>query len=80
MGNANVDYKSTLNFDSQSPNLNDTLSLLKCGGNTGSAAALTLAHQQIKSVAEPGALNVIVFFTDGVPNGYSAGPLPAASP
>lgn len=76
MGNASVDYSSTLNFDSQSPSLNDTLATLKCGGNTGSAAALTLAHQQITKVAEPGALNVIVFFTDGVPNGFSAGPAP----
>lgn len=80
MGNANVDFPSTLNFDSQTPSLNATLAKLNCGGNTGSAAALYLAHQQIKSVAEPGALNVIVFFTDGVPNGYSAGPAPAGFP
>ncbi len=50
------------------------LGTLQCGGNTGSAAALYLAHQQILSVKEPSALNVIVFFTDGVPNGYTAGP------
>ncbi len=76
MGNANVDFPSTINFDSQNPSLDDTLKKLNCGGNTGSAAALTLAHQQILKVAEPGALNVIVFFTDGVPNGFSAGPAP----
>jgi Flp pilus assembly protein TadG len=80
MGNANVDFPSTLNFASQSPNLSDTLAKLKCAGNTGSAAALYLAYQQIKSVAEPGALNVIVFFTDGVPNGFSSGPAPAGFP
>ncbi len=80
MGNASVDFPSTLTFDSQSPNLNATLAKLKCGGNTGSAAALYTAHQQIKKVAEPGALNVIVFFTDGEPNGFSAGPAPAGFP
>ncbi len=67
MGNASVDQKSTKNFK---PVINDTLATLQCGGNTGSAQALSLAHSQILSVAEPGALNVIVFFTDGVPNGF----------
>ncbi len=80
MGNAKVDYSSTKNFMAQSPSLNDTLATLKCGGNTGSAAALALAHQQVLSVAEPGALNVIVFFTDGVPNGFLAGPATAGAP
>lgn len=71
MGNANVDFLSTKQFK---PGITDLLTKLKCGGNTGSAAALSLAHQQILSVGEPGALNVIVFFTDGVPNGFTAGP------
>ncbi|MBV8864038.1 MAG: VWA domain-containing protein [Acidobacteriaceae bacterium] len=67
MGNATVDQTSTKNFK---PVINNTLATLQCGGNTGSAQALSLAHQQILSVGEPGALNVIVFFTDGVPNGF----------
>lgn len=80
MGNANLDYPSTKNFLSQNPTLDATLATLACGGDTGSAAGLSLAHQQILKVAEPGALNIIVFFTDGVPNGYSAGPAPAGYP
>lgn len=71
MGNAEVDQTSTKNFK---PVISNLLGTLQCGGNTGSAAALSLAHQQILSVGEPSALNVIVFFTDGVPNGYTAGP------
>ncbi len=70
MGNASVDYASTKNF---MPGLNNALAKLQCGGNTGSAAALHLAQQQITTIAEPGALNVIVFFTDGVPNGFLPG-------
>jgi Flp pilus assembly protein TadG len=78
MGNANVDYPWTVDFKSQSPSITDTLAKLNCGGNTGSAAALSLAHQQIQTarVQRPWASNVIVFFTDGVPNGYLAGPPP----
>lgn len=71
MGNASVDQASTKQFK---PVITDTLAKLQCGGNTGSAQALSLAHQQILQAAEPGALNVIVFFTDGVPNGFTAGP------
>ena len=78
MGNASVDYPSTLYFKSQTPSMATVLGTLNCGGNTGSASGLSLAHQEILKVAEPGALNVIVFFTDGVPNGYLAGPPPPA--
>ncbi len=81
MGNANVDYAWTETFKSQTPSLTTTLGTLNCGGNTGSAAALSLAHQQIVAArtARPWASNVIVFFTDGVPNGYLAGPPPTAT-
>jgi hypothetical protein len=78
MGNASVNYPSTLNFKSQTPSLTTTLGQLKCGGNTGSAAAIYQAHTQILGALEPGALNVIVFFTDGVPNGFTAN-FPVAS-
>jgi Flp pilus assembly protein TadG len=68
MGSASVNFPSSKEFK---PNLNDLLGTLNCGNNTGSAEALSLAHQQLLSVAQPGALNVIVFFTDGVPNGFT---------
>jgi Mg-chelatase subunit ChlD len=48
------------------------LGKLVCGGNTGSAQALNLAYTTIKNLNEPDALNVIVFFTDGQPNGIAA--------
>ncbi len=71
MGNASVDAHSTKQFK---PAVSDILATLQCGGNTGSAEALFLAHQEVVNAAQPGALNVIVFFTDGVPNGFTAGP------
>lgn len=48
------------------------LDKLICNGNTSSAQALSLAYNQIHAIDEQGALNVIVFFTDGVPNGVVA--------
>jgi hypothetical protein len=40
--------------------------------NTSSAQGLWQAYQQILAVNQPGRLNVIVFFTDGRPNGINA--------
>jgi Mg-chelatase subunit ChlD len=81
MGGSNVDYAPTVNFKTQTPSMDTTLSTLACGGNTGSAQALWLAYQQLLAMAvlQPGALNIIVFFTDGQPNGLtfdSTGPNP----
>ena len=65
-------------FQTRSPhNLNYYISQLVCGSNTNSAAALNLAYQEIQNLGAPakasnGALNVIVFFTDGQPNGVTA--------
>ncbi len=69
MGNPNLDVPLTTNFQTS---ITNALSSVTCSGNTGSAAALYMAHSQIIARGQPGALNVIVFFTDGVPNGYSA--------
>jgi Flp pilus assembly protein TadG len=72
MGSANLDFEATKTFKSGNPSLTDTLQQLNCSNQTGSADALRLAHEQITKINEPTALNVIVFFTDGVPNGFTA--------
>jgi Flp pilus assembly protein TadG len=68
----NLTYAPTLDFDSNSPSLTTAISAVQCYGDTGSAAALNMAYTQLQAVNEPGALNVIVFFTDGHPNGVAA--------
>jgi Flp pilus assembly protein TadG len=72
MATPTLDYAPTVDFKSNTPALTDVLGEAQCGGNTGSAAALWMAYQQLQAINEPGALNLIVFFTDGVPNGVSA--------
>jgi Mg-chelatase subunit ChlD len=74
---SNVDFPFTKTFQSSSPNLTSVLSDIVCGGNTSSAMALNMAYNQIKQLGSAayvsnGALNVIVFFTDGQPNGITA--------
>jgi hypothetical protein len=45
---------------------------IQCGSNTNTISALDVAYQQIKSTGLPLALNTIVLFTDGSPNGITA--------
>jgi Flp pilus assembly protein TadG len=78
MSGSNLDYAPTVNFKTQNPSMDTTLSNLACGGNTGSAQALSQAYSQLQAMAllQPGALNVLVFFTDGQPNGLTFDFLP----
>jgi len=64
--------RHALNFKTQSPTLEQTIGTMVCGGQTGTEPALWMAYQQILAISQPGALNVIVLFTDGNPNGYPA--------
>lgn len=84
---ANLDYSPTVNFNlanppSSSVSLNATLGTLVCAGDTSSAQGISMAYygsgsplaggiQQMRA-ARPQALNVILFFTDGEPNGINA--------
>jgi Flp pilus assembly protein TadG len=45
---------------------------ITCDGATSSAQALWTAYQSLATLAEPSALNVIVFFTDGQPTAVTA--------
>jgi Flp pilus assembly protein TadG len=66
---ANVDYAPTIYFKSGSPSLNSVINTMVCVGATSTAHGLTLAYNEIKNVInQPGALNVILFFTDGQAN------------
>lgn len=73
-GSYRVDYAPTMSFK-QSPSLADKIDLLYpggCSGWTGSAQALWKGYEEIVTINEPGALNVILFFTDGKPNTVTA--------
>jgi Flp pilus assembly protein TadG len=45
---------------------------INSSGNTNTATALWVAYKALADLNQPGALNVIVFFTDGLPNGITA--------
>lgn len=60
----NTTFKSTLTSD---------LSQLVCTGYTNAAAAFSYGFQKLQALNGQGALNVIVFFTDGEPNTMTFG-------
>jgi Flp pilus assembly protein TadG len=72
MDGYNLTYAPTVNFASNTPSLSTVLGGIKCYGDTGTAGALNQAYTQLQAVNLPGALNLIVFFTDGHPNGIAA--------
>jgi Flp pilus assembly protein TadG len=62
------DFAPASNFLSASPNINSKIDAITCTSGTNTSQALTNAWTPIKNFNEPGALNVLVFFTDGQPN------------
>jgi Flp pilus assembly protein TadG len=67
-----LDFPFSTNFISATPSLNSVIGNAVCAGNTSSAMALWQAYLQIQALNQPGRLNVIVFFTDGRPDGITA--------
>jgi len=58
----------TLNFQ---PAIVNDISQIVSSGNTGTSQALWVAYNALAQLNQPGALNVILFFTDGLPNGIT---------
>jgi len=52
--------------------VNTDIGNINCGNNTNTISALDVAYQQIQNAGLPLALNTIVLFTDGSPNGVTA--------
>ena len=59
--------------------IDNDVAAITCNNNTNTISALDVAYQQIKAASQPLALNTIVLFTDGSPNGVTA-QFPARAP
>ncbi|MBV9307541.1 MAG: VWA domain-containing protein [Acidobacteriaceae bacterium] len=75
---ASVDFAPDLNFKTKAtymPGVNGMPQLIgqiQCVGYTNTVSALNLAYTQIQAINQPGALNIIVFFSDGRPDAITA--------
>ena len=63
-----TDFPINSNFLTTGSGVPDLVTNLTCIGGTNAGAAYWQAYQQLLALNEPGALNVILFFTDGAPN------------
>jgi ferredoxin len=72
-GSWDATFPMSKTFASGSPTVNSKIASLVCSGNTGSAQAIWKAYQWLKTNPDAaGAINAMVFFTDGQPNGLTA--------
>lgn len=68
-----VGFNPSMNFKSGgSGSMTGQLGTLSCAGGTSTPVAYWKAYELIQAINEPGALNLIVLFTDGWPNGIAA--------
>ncbi|MGO9128786.1 MAG: VWA domain-containing protein [Bryobacteraceae bacterium] len=74
-GGPNANFK-TIN----TPNIPGEVATIKAVGDTGTAQALVLAYQELAKTPQPLYYNVIVLFTDGMPNTIMGGWNGAAPP
>jgi von Willebrand factor type A domain/Putative Flp pilus-assembly TadE/G-like len=56
------------------PNLSNLIGNLVCAGTTNGSGGFSYAYSILKGLNDHGALNVILFFTDGQPNTVTFGP------
>jgi Mg-chelatase subunit ChlD len=72
-GSSTWSYAPTMNFKSGgSSSMPSRIGQIACDGNTSTAMAASRAYEMLQAIDEPGALNLIVLFTDGWPNGVTA--------
>jgi Flp pilus assembly protein TadG len=63
-----TNFQSVLGYTNASGSATGTIDNIDCNGGTGTAAAMSMAYNQLYQVAEPGAMNFIMLETDGLPN------------
>jgi Flp pilus assembly protein TadG len=63
-----VNFQTVLGYSNSSGSASGAIDSITCGGGTGTAAAVSLAYNELYKIAEPGAMNLIMLETDGLPN------------
>ena len=61
-------FQTTLGYSNNSGSGTGQIDAISCGGGTGTAEAFSMAYQLLHETNLPGALNVVLLETDGLPN------------
>jgi Flp pilus assembly protein TadG len=66
-------FPHTMDFLTTTPkNINQTIDSITCTGYTNTSTAVSEAYTHISTINEPGVLNIILLFTDGLPTAATA--------
>lgn len=71
-GSVYLAYPPSTNFKAPGSLITDAIEDIACSGYTNTSDSFWTAYQQLISLNEPLALNLVVFFTDGLPTAFSA--------
>ncbi len=63
-----TNFQTVLGYSNSSGSGTGILDTITCAGGTGTAQAISVAYNELYRTNLPGALNVIMFETDGLPN------------
>ena len=66
------DFPIADNFQTASPGVPTILNSVNCTGGTNTGQGLWQGYQQLVTLNQPNALNVVLLFTDGYPNTFTA--------
>lgn len=66
------DFAIANDFQTASPNVPTILNSITCTGGTNTSQGLWQGYQQLVTLNQPNALNVMLLFTDGYPNTFTA--------
>ncbi|BDC52061.1 hypothetical protein F183_A43760 [Bryobacterales bacterium F-183] len=73
-----LNFKTTLGYSDASNSGSGLIDTIQCTGGTGTPAATILGYNELYKIGLPGALNVLLLFTDGNPTAtafdYRVGP------
>jgi Flp pilus assembly protein TadG len=63
-----TNFQTVLGYNNDLGNSAGLIDTIVCGDNTGTAQAISLAYNELYKANQTGAMNVLMFFTDGIPN------------
>jgi Flp pilus assembly protein TadG len=63
-----TNFRTVLGYTNASGSANGAIDTITCAGGTSTAQAISVAYNELYKTNLPGALNVLMFETDGLPN------------
>jgi Flp pilus assembly protein TadG len=63
-----TNFQTVLGYSNASGSANGLIDTISCNDNTNTPQALSIGYNELYKMNLPGAFNILMFFTDGIPN------------